>query len=65
MTTPITIERIESAIETVADMMVRHNRRGLSVTIQRLESERDRLRNETDPIEYAKQILARKRSKAA
>jgi hypothetical protein len=53
----ITIERIERAIHIVAEMMVKHDRPRLMATILRLEAERDRLRNETDPIEYAKQIL--------
>jgi hypothetical protein len=53
----VTIERIERAIRIVADIMVKHDRRRLMDTIKRLEAERDRLRNETDPIEYAKQIL--------
>jgi hypothetical protein len=56
-TNSITIERLESAITIVADMMVKHERRGLMVTIRRLEAERDRLRNEADPIEYAKKII--------
>jgi hypothetical protein len=55
----ITIERIERATRIVADMMVKHDRPRLMATIRRLEAERDRLRNETDPIEYAKQILQR------
>jgi hypothetical protein len=55
----VTVERIERAIRTVADMMVKHGRPRLMDTIKRLEAERDRLRNETDPIEYAKQILRR------
>jgi hypothetical protein len=53
----VTVERLERAIRIVADMMVKHNRPGLIVTIRRLEAERDRLRNETEPIAYAKQIL--------
>ena len=60
---PITIERLERAIRIVADMMVKHNRPGLIVTIRRLEAERDRLRNETDPIAYAKQILSQVHNK--
>jgi hypothetical protein len=61
-TAAVTIERLESAITIVADMMVKHNRPSLGVTLKRLEAERDRLRNEADPIEYAKQILARKKA---
>jgi hypothetical protein len=60
--TPITVERLENAIQVVADVMVKHDRRGLKVTLERLEAERDRLRHEVDPIEYAKQILARNRA---
>jgi hypothetical protein len=55
----LTVERLDRAIRTVADVMVKHNRPGLILTIRRLEAERDRLRNETDPIEYAKQIIAK------
>jgi hypothetical protein len=54
---PVTVERIERAIRIVADMMLKHERRGLIDTIRRLEDERDRLRNETDPLEYARQII--------
>ena len=39
--------------------MVRHDRPGLIVTIRRLESELDRLRNETEPMEYARKILSK------
>jgi len=54
----VTVERIDRAIRIVADMMLKHKRPGLIVTIRRLEAERDRLRNETDPLEYAKEILS-------
>jgi cell division protein FtsL len=50
----VTLERLERAIQIVAEVMVRHDRRGLIDTIHRLEDERERLRNETDPIAYAK-----------
>jgi hypothetical protein len=59
MTGTVTVERIERAIVTVAAVMVKHSRPRLMDTIKRLEAERDRLRNETDPIGYAKQILRR------
>ena len=55
----VTVERIARAIRIVADMMLKHKRPGLIVTIRRLEAERDRLRNETDPLEYAKQIISK------
>jgi hypothetical protein len=56
----VTIERLDRAIVIVAEMMVKHDRPRLVVTLQRLEAERDRLKTEMDPIEYAKGILARK-----
>jgi hypothetical protein len=55
----VTVERLERAIHIVADMIMKHDRPRLITTIRRLEAERDRLRNETDPMEYAKQILLR------
>jgi hypothetical protein len=55
----VTMARIERAIHIVADMMVKHNRPRLIVHIRRLEAELDRLRNETDPMAYAKQILSK------
>ncbi len=55
----VTVDRIERDIHIVADVMVKHKRRGLIDTIRILEAERDRLRNETDPLEYAKQILSK------
>jgi hypothetical protein len=56
---PVTIERLERAIHIVADVMVKHRRPGLIATIRRLEAERDRLRSETDPMEYAKELLSK------
>ena len=60
MTGPITIERIERAINLTADCMARHNLPQLLPTLQRLEVERDRLIAIGDPIDYAKRILARR-----
>jgi hypothetical protein len=59
MPNAVTPERIERAIHTVADAMVKHNRPGLIDTIKRLEDDLKRLRSEADPIEYAKQILSK------
>jgi hypothetical protein len=60
----VTIERIDRAIDTVAQMMVNHDM-DLTVTIRRLESERDKLRQATSAMDYAKEILARKGRRAA
>ena len=57
---PITVERIERAIDTVADMMVKHGL-PLRPTIDFLEAERDKLLRQTTDMDYAKQIVARKR----
>ena len=54
----VTVERIECAITTVADMMVRHDM-DLSETIRFLEAERDKLHRKTTDMDYAKQIVAR------
>ena len=53
----ITVERIDRAIGTVAAMMVKHDMPHLMTTIQRLEAERDKLRQATSAMDYAKEIL--------
>jgi hypothetical protein len=58
MTSAVTIERLERAINTVATMMVKHDI-DLSDTIRYLEAERDKLSRKTTAMDYAKQILAR------
>lgn len=60
----VTVERLERAIRVVAEMMLKHNRPRLKETIHILEAERDRLQNEIDPLEFARSILARKKSAA-
>lgn len=57
--TPVTAERIERAICTVADAMVTHDI-DLMPTIRRLESERDKLRQKTVAMDYAKEIVAKR-----
>jgi hypothetical protein len=53
----VTAERIDRAIDTVARMMVQHDMPQLIVTIRHLEAERDKLRQETVALDYAKEIL--------
>jgi hypothetical protein len=53
----VTIDRLNHAIDTVARMMVRHDMPQLIVTIRRLEAERDKLRQETSAMDYARKIL--------
>jgi hypothetical protein len=55
----VTIERIERAIATVAEVMVKHDMQ-LGPTIRFLEAERDKLRQATDDMDHAKQILGRR-----
>jgi FtsZ-binding cell division protein ZapB len=54
------MERIDRAIDTVAQMMVKHDMPDLIVTIRRLEAERDSLRQETRAMDYAKEILRKR-----
>ncbi len=56
---PITIERLDDAIAITAYCMQRHNLRQLFPTLKRLEAEREKLRADGDPIEYAKGVLER------
>lgn len=56
---PITIERLDNAIAITAYCMQRHNLRQLFPTLKRLEAEREKLRADGDPIEYAKRVLER------
>jgi hypothetical protein len=62
MTEPVTIERIERAINLTADCMARHAdlAHQLMPTLKRLEAERDNLIADGDPVDYAKRILARR-----
>ena len=53
----VTIERLDRAIDTVAQMMVNHDMPHLIDTVRYLEAERDRLRQETGAMDYAKQII--------
>jgi hypothetical protein len=55
----VTVERIERAIKMTAEAIVRHNLPEIVPTLKRLETERDRLLQEGDPIAYAKRLLAR------
>ncbi|HEY1748562.1 MAG TPA: hypothetical protein VGG11_17580 [Xanthobacteraceae bacterium] len=57
MTLPVTVERLDHAISIVAKSMVRHDMGHLIATVKLLEAERDRLRNETDALQYAREIL--------
>ena len=60
MTSPalaVTVERVDRAIGLVAQAMLDHDMGHLMVTLQRLEAERNRLLNEIDSMEYARQIL--------
>jgi hypothetical protein len=54
----VTIERLERAIYIVADMIVKHDM-DLMPTIRQLEAERDKLRQKTTAMDYAREILAR------
>jgi hypothetical protein len=58
MTAPVTIERLDRAIKTTADSMVRFNLPQIMPTLKRLEAERDNMIKNGDPIEYAKRLLA-------
>jgi hypothetical protein len=55
----VTIERLDRAIDTVADVMVKHDI-DLMPTIRRLEAERDKLRQKTAAMDYAKEILRKR-----
>jgi hypothetical protein len=52
----VTIERLERAIRTVAEMMLKYNL-PLGPTIRFLEAERGKLLRETDDMAYARSIL--------
>jgi hypothetical protein len=56
MTEPVTIERLERAIGTVAKVMVKHDM-PLGPTIRFLEAERERLLQRTADMDYAMEIL--------
>jgi hypothetical protein len=59
----LTVERLDRAIKTVADSMLRHNLPQLITTIRRLEAERDRLARQVEEertaLDYAREILRR------
>jgi hypothetical protein len=55
----VTIARLDNAITLTAYVMQRHNLPQLLPTLKRLENERDQLRRDGDPIEYAKRVLER------
>ena len=56
MTSPSTLERLESAITVTAQAMTLHN---LPLPhLKRLVAERDKLVSEGDPIELARAVLA-------
>ena len=61
MAAPVTIERIERAINVTAQAMADQNLPQLLPTLKRLETERDKLKliadGDLDPIEYAKRLL--------
>lgn len=58
---PVTVDRIERAIHTVASMMVKHDM-DLSPTIERLEAERDKLLRATSAMDRARNIVAKGRN---
>ena len=58
---PLTVERLERAIKTIAAAMVEHDLPGLLVYIRRLETERNRILQQADAIEYAKELLGQNR----
>ena len=66
MTSPITIEGLERAINVTAQVMADHHDLGhqLLPVLKRLEAERDKLVAEGDPIDYARRVLARQRHAA-
>jgi hypothetical protein len=55
----VMVDRIEHAIHIVADVMVKHDI-DLMPTIRRLEAERDKLRQKTVGMDYAKEILRKR-----
>ena len=56
---PITVERLERAITITAKAMERHSLPQLLPTLKRLEAERAGLIASGDPMDYAKQLMAR------
>ena len=64
MSNAVTPERIERAIRTVAELMVKHEM-DLMPTIRQLEAERDKLRQKTADMDYAKAIVAKGRNKGS
>jgi hypothetical protein len=64
MSNAVTPERIERAIRTVAELMVKHEM-DLMPTIRQLEAERDKLRQKTVHMNYAREILKKGRNKGS
>ena len=58
----ITVERLERAITITAEAMTRHGLPHLLPTLKRLETERDNLIANGDPIAYAERLLAAQRA---
>jgi hypothetical protein len=56
-TSGVTIERLDHAIAVTAYCMTRHNLPELLPTLKRLQTERDNLIRDGDPIEYARRVL--------
>lgn len=56
---PYDVERLDRAIAVTAYVMQRHNLPQLLATLKWLEAEREQLRSDGDPIEYAKRVLER------
>lgn len=58
MTDDVTIERLDRAIRITAAAMVQHDLPQVLPALRRLETERDRLVKEGDPLDYARKVLA-------
>jgi hypothetical protein len=60
-TTPVTLERIDCAIDVTVEAMTLHTDLAEQILpkLKHLETERDKLVSEGDPLEYAKDLLAR------
>lgn len=55
---PLTIQRLEAAIVAMAYIVVRHGSR-YAPLLEKLEDEAVRMRARVDPVERARQLLAR------
>lgn len=60
----VTVERLERARRTVAQAMLKHDM-DLMPTIRQLETERDRLRQKTAAMDYAREILLQRCNKGS